>query len=107
MNHKELISTWKAEESIAYIHGWDFSHISGRYTEQDDLPWDYRAVIGQYLLPVSSVAPTIGMPMAATWVTVRPVCSAVSITTIRTATRSAEATQACSAAKRQSGTSNI
>ena len=51
MNHKELISTWKAEESIAYIHGWDFSHISGRYTEQDDLPWDYRAVIGENLRP--------------------------------------------------------
>ena len=49
MNHKEPISTWKAEESIAYIHGWDFSHIDGRYTEQDDLPWDYRAVIGQHL----------------------------------------------------------
>ena len=38
MNHTELIPAWKAEEEIAYIHGWDFSHISGRYTEQDDLP---------------------------------------------------------------------
>ncbi len=47
----ELIQAWKAEEAIAHIHGWDFSHIDGRYTEQDDLPWDYRAVIGEYLRP--------------------------------------------------------
>ena len=51
MNPKELISAWKAEEDIAHIHGWDFSHIDGRYTEQDDLPWDYRAVIEEYLRP--------------------------------------------------------
>ena len=42
---------WKAEEEIAHIHGWDFSHIAGRYTEQDDLPWDYREIIGRYLRP--------------------------------------------------------
>ena len=47
MNRDELISAWKTEEEIAHIHGWDFSHIDGRYTEQDDLPWDYRAVIGK------------------------------------------------------------
>ena len=51
MNPKELIKSWKAEEEIAHIHGWDFSHLEGRYTEQDDLPWDYRAVIGEYLRP--------------------------------------------------------
>ena len=51
MNHDMLIAAWKAEEEIAYIHGWDFSHIDGRYTEQDDLPWDYRTVIKQYLSP--------------------------------------------------------
>ena len=51
MSKKELISAWKAEEEIAHIHGWDFSHIDDRYTEQDDLPWDYRVVIGQYLAP--------------------------------------------------------
>ena len=51
MNTKELIKSWKAEEEIAHIHGWDFSHIDGRYTEQDDLPWDYRAVIEEYLNP--------------------------------------------------------
>ena len=48
---KELIKRWKAEEEIAHIHGWDFSHIDGRYTENTDFPWDYRRVIGQYLSP--------------------------------------------------------
>ena len=47
----EQLAAWKAEEAIAHIHGWDFSHIDGRYAEQDDLPWDYRTVIRQYLHP--------------------------------------------------------
>lgn len=51
MNTNELIARWKAEESIAHIHGWDFSHIEGRYMEEDDLPWDYREVIEQNLRP--------------------------------------------------------
>lgn len=50
-NKKEYLAAWKAEEEIAHIRGWDFSHIAGRYTEQDDLPWDYRSVIGRYLTP--------------------------------------------------------
>ena len=51
MDRNELIKRWKAEEEIAHIHGWDFSHIHGRYTEQEDLPWDYRSVIREYLTP--------------------------------------------------------
>ena len=51
MNTEELIETWKGEESIAHIHGWDFSHIDGRYTEETDLPWDYRAEILKHLTP--------------------------------------------------------
>ena len=50
-NKDALLSAWKAEEAIAHIHGWDFSHLKGRYAEQDDLPWDYRAVIGEFLRP--------------------------------------------------------
>lgn len=46
---KERINEWKTEECIAHIHGWDFSHIAGRYTEEDDLPWDYREVILRHL----------------------------------------------------------
>ena len=51
MDSNELLRAWKAEEEIAYIHGWDFSHIDGRYTEDTDFPWDYRQVIGDYLTP--------------------------------------------------------
>ena len=50
-NREQLIAAWKAEEACAYIHGWDFSHIAGRYEEPEELPWDYRAVIDRYRLP--------------------------------------------------------
>ncbi len=45
----ELRKEWEAEEKIAHIHGWDFSHIHGRYEEEDDLPWDYEAIIRENL----------------------------------------------------------
>ena len=32
---EELKQEWLAEESIAHIHGWDFSHINDRYEEED------------------------------------------------------------------------
>ena len=51
MNEHELISIWKKEERAAHIHGWDFSHIAGRYTEETDLPRDYRHIIWDYLNP--------------------------------------------------------
>lgn len=50
MDTNEWIKCWKAEENIAHIHGWDFSHIEGRYTEEE-LPWDYRQIILDYLKP--------------------------------------------------------
>ncbi|WP_034465994.1 class I SAM-dependent methyltransferase [Butyrivibrio proteoclasticus] len=40
---------WEAEEKIAHIHGWDFSHIHDRYEEEDDLPWDYAQIIKENL----------------------------------------------------------
>lgn len=49
MDINKLRKEWEYEESIAHIHGWDFSHINDRYTEQDDLPWDYRVLINKYL----------------------------------------------------------
>ncbi len=79
----ELRKEWEAEEKIAHIHGWDFSHINSRYEEEDDLPWDYRKVIdekrvdsmklldfdtggGEFLLslghPYSNTAATEGYP---------------------------------------------
>ena len=42
---------WLREERAAHIHGWDFSHIAGRYEEDGDLPWDYEAVVRAYLRP--------------------------------------------------------
>lgn len=49
MKQIELKEIWKKEEEAAHIHGWDFSHIHGRYTEEMDLPWDYKKIIEQYL----------------------------------------------------------
>lgn len=45
MNKEELKALWKSEEEVAHIHGWDFSHIDGRYEEEMDLPWDYKTII--------------------------------------------------------------
>ena len=49
MNRRELMECWKQEENAAHIHGWDFSHISGRYEEGQDFPWDYEAAVRRYL----------------------------------------------------------
>lgn len=49
MNKTDLKAIWKAEEDIAHIHGWDFSHIHDRYKEEADLPWDYKNTIKKYL----------------------------------------------------------
>lgn len=49
MNREELKLRWKKEEEAAHIHGWDFSHIHGRYEEGQDVPWDYEAIVRQYL----------------------------------------------------------
>lgn len=48
---REYIDTWKKEEEIAHIRGWDFSHIAGRFTEDTDFPWDYKQEIKKYLTP--------------------------------------------------------
>lgn len=38
MDKEELLKLWLHEEEIAHIHGWDFSHINGKYDEEHDLP---------------------------------------------------------------------
>lgn len=48
MNIEALKQAWKQEEAQAHIHGWDFSHIGGRYEEEGDLPWDFRSVVQSY-----------------------------------------------------------
>mgnify|MGYP003292533719 FL=1 len=50
MHTGDLIASWKAEEQIAHVHGWDFSRVDGRIVE-DALPWDYREQILHYLKP--------------------------------------------------------
>ena len=50
--HLELLKMqWLQEERAAHIHGWDFSHIEGRYEEGLDIPWNFEAIIRQYLSP--------------------------------------------------------
>jgi len=49
MDKEKLYREWKNEEKIAHIKGWDFSHISDRYIEEDDLPWDFKSIIKNYL----------------------------------------------------------
>lgn len=46
---EKMEEIWKREEAQAQIHGWDFSHIHGRYDEENDLPWDYKEIIKTYL----------------------------------------------------------
>ena len=49
MTAEELKAAWKKEESCAFIQGWDFSHIQGRYEEENRLPWDYEAIVRNVL----------------------------------------------------------
>ncbi len=49
MNIENLRAFWKYEERSAHIKGWDFSHIEGRYDEENDLPWSYEKLVKNYL----------------------------------------------------------
>ncbi len=49
MTPEELRLIWEKEEGIAQIKGWDFSHIHGRYEEENSLPWDYEKIIHKLL----------------------------------------------------------
>ena len=49
MTPEELKAEWISEENCARIKGWDFSHISGRYEEEESLPWDYAGEIRSVL----------------------------------------------------------
>lgn len=51
MDRDLLWKEWLREEEQAHIHGWDFSHIAGRYEEEQDLPWDYEKTVRRYLRP--------------------------------------------------------
>ncbi|MDY2712153.1 MAG: methyltransferase domain-containing protein [Candidatus Faecivivens sp.] len=49
MNEQKLKTIWLKEEQAAKIHGWDFSHIAGRYDEERDLPWNYEQIVRENL----------------------------------------------------------
>lgn len=51
MNRTELYRQWLQEERAAQMKGWDFSHLRGRYEEEQDLPWDYEQVVRAFLRP--------------------------------------------------------
>ncbi len=51
MDKEGLLQIWLQEEAVAHIHGWDFSHIRGKYEEEHDLPWDYKEIVRDYLRP--------------------------------------------------------
>lgn len=55
MKQNQLLAQWLAEERAAHIHGWDFSHIHGRYQEEQDLPWNYGELVRRYLRPESRI----------------------------------------------------
>ncbi|MBR4992376.1 MAG: GNAT family N-acetyltransferase [Clostridia bacterium] len=55
MNSEKLKEQWLAEEAVAHIHGWDFSHLDGRYTQEDILPWDYKTEVLAALRPDSRI----------------------------------------------------
>ena len=44
---KELKEALEKEE-IAAFEGWDFSHLNGRWQEEE-LPWDYKKIVERYL----------------------------------------------------------
>ena len=45
---KKLIENWREEEKSSHIQGWDFSHIHGRYEEENDLPLAPKEFIHYY-----------------------------------------------------------
>lgn len=51
MNRDELLELWLQEEQAAHIHGWDFSHIRGKYEEGRELPWNYEEIVRRCLRP--------------------------------------------------------
>lgn len=51
LKQEELLKIWLDEEKEAHIHGWDFSHIKGKYEEEHDLPWDYEQIVREHLSP--------------------------------------------------------
>lgn len=55
MKRNVLKEYWLKEEKAAHIHGWDFSHIAGRFEEENDLPWNYEQIVRAYRKPTDTL----------------------------------------------------
>ncbi|MCH5323728.1 MAG: class I SAM-dependent methyltransferase [Eubacterium sp.] len=55
MTDNELREYWLSEQDKAHIKGWDFSYINDRYSEDETLPWDYTAIVKEYLKPTDKL----------------------------------------------------
>lgn len=55
MHQNDWRALWEQEEKAAHIHGWDFSHIRGRYDVEHDLPWNYEQLVRSYLTHDSDI----------------------------------------------------
>ncbi len=49
MTDRQLFDMWRFEEEFPFA-GWDFSHLDGRW-EEEDLPWDYEKIVRERLKP--------------------------------------------------------
>lgn len=55
MDEQALRRLWLEEERQAHIHGWDFSHLHNRYTEDYQLPWSYEDIVRAALTPEKQI----------------------------------------------------
>src|SRR5271154_4656541 len=53
MDDQGLIAAWQAEEQQPF-QGWDFSHLDGRWHE-DQPPWSYDGLVRALLPPADSL----------------------------------------------------
>ena len=49
MTDRQLLDMWRFEEEFPFA-GWDFSHLDGRW-EEEELPWDYEGIARGLLRP--------------------------------------------------------
>jgi len=53
MTDQQLLDMWHFEEEFPF-GGWDFSHLDGRW-EEEDLPWNYDRIVRRFLLPAYKI----------------------------------------------------
>ncbi len=48
-SEKDFLNSLFEEEKIAKIKGWDFSHLDGRWEDEEALPWDYKKTVLNFI----------------------------------------------------------